>query len=61
VGYRLRYRSAAFAEYALGHVSRLLGTKLVVNIDEPRCSDIRVSDGERPAGKIQRWLIDHPF
>jgi integrase len=34
VGYRLRYRSASFAEYALGHVSRILGTKLVVDIDE---------------------------
>jgi integrase len=33
-GYRLRYRSAAFAEYALGHVSRLLGTQLVVDINE---------------------------
>jgi hypothetical protein len=28
-GYRLRYRSASFAEYALGHVSRLLGTKML--------------------------------
>ncbi len=34
VGYRLRYRSATFAEYALGHVSRLLGSKLVVDINE---------------------------
>jgi len=34
VGYRLRYRSATFAEYALGHVSRLLGGELVVDIDE---------------------------
>ncbi len=34
VGYRLRYRSATFAEYALGHVSRLLGAKLIVDIDE---------------------------
>jgi integrase len=34
VGYRLRYRSASFAEYALGHVSRLLGSKLVVDINE---------------------------
>ena len=34
VGYRLRYRSAAFADYALGHVSRLLGGKLIVDIDE---------------------------
>jgi integrase len=34
VGYRLRYRSATFAEYALGHVTRLLGRKLVVDINE---------------------------
>jgi hypothetical protein len=34
VGYRLRYRSATFAEYALGHVSRLLGWAMVVDIDE---------------------------
>jgi hypothetical protein len=34
VGYRLRYRSATFAEYALGHVSRLIGAEMVVDIDE---------------------------
>jgi hypothetical protein len=34
VGYRLRYRSATFAEYALGHVSRLLGAEMIVDIDE---------------------------
>jgi hypothetical protein len=34
VGYRLRYRSATFAAYALGHVSRLLGAKMAVDIDE---------------------------
>jgi integrase len=33
VGYRLRYRAARFAEYALGHVSRLLGAELIVDID----------------------------
>jgi integrase len=33
-GYRLRYRSATFAEYALGHVKRLLGTKIVADITE---------------------------
>lgn len=33
-GYRVRYRSPAFAEYALGHVSRLLGTKMAVDINE---------------------------
>jgi integrase len=34
VGYRLRFRSPTFAEYALGHVSRWLGKKLIVDIDE---------------------------
>ncbi len=34
VSYMLRYRSATFATYALGHVSRILGTELVVDIDE---------------------------
>src|SRR6202789_1315964 len=33
-GYRLRYRSASFAEYALGHVGRSLGTKIVADITE---------------------------
>jgi integrase len=33
-GYRVRYRSATFAEYALGHVSRLVGKKIVVDINE---------------------------
>ena len=32
VGYRLRYRSATFAAYTLGHVSRELGRELVVDI-----------------------------
>jgi hypothetical protein len=34
VGYRLRYRSATFAEYALGHVARFFGTKLVGDITD---------------------------
>src|SRR5580698_4290667 len=34
VGYKLRYRSGTFATYALGHVSRILGSELVVDIDE---------------------------
>ena len=34
VGYRLRYRSVNFAEYALGHVCRLLGKDLAVDITE---------------------------
>jgi hypothetical protein len=33
VGYCLRYRAPRFANYALGHVSRLLGTRLAVDID----------------------------
>jgi len=32
--YRLRYRGITFAEYAIGHVVRLLGDKLVVDIDD---------------------------
>lgn len=36
VGYRLRYRSASFAEYALGHVSRLLGGEMVIDIDDKK-------------------------
>jgi integrase len=34
LGYRLRYRSATYAEYALGHASRWLGSKLIIDIDE---------------------------
>jgi len=34
VGYRLRYRAARFAEYALGHVSRLLGRMTLIEIDD---------------------------
>jgi integrase len=34
VGYRLRYRSVSFAEHALGHVSRLLGGEMAVDINE---------------------------
>jgi hypothetical protein len=32
--YRLRFRGITFAEYAIGHVTRLLGDKLLVDIDE---------------------------
>jgi hypothetical protein len=34
VGYKLRYRSGTFAMYALDHVLRILGSELVVDIDE---------------------------
>ncbi len=30
----MRHRSAAFAEYALGHVTRILGKRMVVDVDE---------------------------
>jgi len=33
VGYRLRNRAPRFANYALGHVKRLVGNKLTVDID----------------------------
>lgn len=42
-GYRLRYRAPRFAEYALGHVSRLVGTKLAVDIDVNSVLPIRKS------------------
>ncbi len=32
--YKVRHRAGTFAEYALGHVTRLLGDKLVVDINE---------------------------
>jgi hypothetical protein len=32
--YKVRHRAGTFAEYALGHVTRLLGDKLVVDITE---------------------------
>jgi integrase len=32
--YAVRHRAATFAEYALGHVTRLLGDKLAVGIDD---------------------------
>ena len=33
-GYRLRNRSATFAEYAIGHLTRLLGATMIVDADE---------------------------
>ena len=50
-GYRLRYKSATFADYALGHVSRLLGSKLIVDIDESyvlRYQESRLREGAAP-------------
>jgi hypothetical protein len=34
VGYRLRFRSVTFAEYALGHVCRLLGGEMIIDVDD---------------------------
>ena len=33
-GYLLRNRSATFAEYAIGHLTRLLGARMIVDADE---------------------------
>ena len=38
--YKVRHRAGTFAEYALGHVTRLLGDKLVVDINETAVKDI---------------------
>ena len=46
-GYRLRYRSASFAEYALGHVSRLLGTKIAPTLPTFRFSTTRRTGSAR--------------
>jgi len=54
VGYKLRYRSASFAEYALGHVSRLLGSKLVVDINEAAVLGYWKRDG-----KVSFCTCDH--
>jgi integrase len=32
--YKLKHRSGSFAEYALGHVTRLLGTKMLVDLSD---------------------------
>jgi integrase len=51
VGYRLRYRAVRFANYALGHVSRLLGKELSVDIDAVavlRYQEIRLREGAAP-------------
>ena len=33
--YKLRFRGVTFAEYAIGHVVRHLGERLLIDIDEP--------------------------
>ena len=54
-GYRLRYRSASFAEYALGHVGRLLGTKIVADITETAVPLVRY----RPEA-VEQWVETLP-
>ena len=61
-GYELRYRSATFAQYALGHVSRLLGAKLIVDIDESSVlryqeSRLRESAAPKSINEEVRFLL----
>ena len=51
VGYRLRNRAPRFAKYALGHVSRLLGNKLAVDVDASavlKYQEDRLREGAAP-------------
>jgi hypothetical protein len=51
VGYRLRNRAPRFAKYALGHVSRLLGNKLTVDVDASavlKYQEDRLREGAAP-------------
>jgi hypothetical protein len=64
-GYRVRYRSATFAEYALGHVSRLLGKKMAVDINEAavlRYQEDRLREKAAPKSineevRFLRWYV----
>jgi integrase len=50
-GYRLRYRAPRFAKYALGHVSRLVGSRLAVDVDAEcvlRYQEDRLREGAAP-------------
>ena len=47
--YRLRFRGITFAEYAIGHVVRLLGDALLVDIDE---STVLKYQTDRLSGEI---------
>ena len=51
VGYRLRNRAPRFAKYALGHVSRLVGNKLTVDVDAAvvlKYQEDRLREGAAP-------------
>ncbi len=41
--YEVRHRSASFAEYALGHVKRLVGSRVVVDVDEQVVKDYQTA------------------
>jgi integrase len=50
-GYALRNRSATFAKYAIGHVTRLLGARMLVDADESAVlgyQDQRLKEGAAP-------------
>src|SRR5437764_15344466 len=42
-GYKLKHRAGAFAEYAIGHVTRHLGKKMVVDISDDTIKAYQVS------------------
>jgi integrase len=51
IGYGLRYRAPRFAKYALGHVSRLMGRKLAVDVDSAsvlKYQEDRLREGAAP-------------
>jgi integrase len=51
VGYRLRNRAPRFASYALGHVSRIVGSRLTVDVDATvvrRYQEDRLREGAAP-------------
>jgi hypothetical protein len=49
--YKLRFRGITFAEYAIGHVVRHLGDKLLVDIDETEVIGYPV---QRPMGQAAK-------
>jgi len=49
--YRLRHRSTKFAEYAVGHITRLLGTEMIVDITDATVREYqtaRLREGASP-------------
>jgi integrase len=65
--YKLKHRSHAFAKYALGHVTRLLGQRMVVDISDDIAKQyqmVRLKEGAAPktineeVGFLLRMLAD---